>query len=106
MCIEKKKYIHIVKVALVLQEWDEDWDNHKLSTCLSQRLFLVALLDTKIKSIMFRAKVRNFLLEVVLDHLHPILDLQVDLRLLKMVPNDSPWPKTLGLTPKTILPVC
>ena len=84
-------------MALVLQEWEEDWDNHKLSTCLSQRLFLVALLDTKIKSIMFRAKVINFLLEVVL---------KVDLRLLKMVPNDSPWPKTLGLTPKTILPAC
>ena len=60
-------------------------------------------LETKIKSIMFRAKVRTFLLEVVLDLLHPILDLQVDLRLLKMVPNDSPYPKTLGLIPKSSL---
>ncbi len=37
------------------------------------------------------------LLEVVLgllQHLHPVLDLQVGVRLLKMVPNDFPWPKT------------
>ena len=45
-------------------------------------------------SIMFRTKVRNFLLDMVLDLLHPILDLQVNLMLLKMVPNDSPYPKT------------
>ena len=78
------------------------WKWFSMFNCTkSPRLFLVALLDTKIK---FRVKVRNFLLEVVLDHLHPILDLQVDLRLLKMVPNDSLRPKTLGLTPKTILP--
>ena len=37
------------------------------------------------------------LLEVVLgllQPLHPVLDLQVGVRLLKMVPNDFPWPKT------------
>ena len=45
-------------------------------------------------SIMFRTKVRNFLLDMVQDLLHPILDLQVNLMLLKMVPNDSPYPKT------------
>ena len=45
----------------------------------------------------------NVLLEVVLDLLHPILDLQVNLRLLEMVPNDSPYPKTLSLTPKSSL---
>ena len=38
--------------------------------------------------------------EVILDLLQPIqavLDLQVNLRVLKMVPNDSPYPKTWGL---------
>ena len=56
---------------------------------------------------MFRSwitpQVRLSLLEVILDPLqplHPILDCQVDLRLLKMVPNDSPSPKTWGLTPE------
>ena len=37
------------------------------------------------------------LLDVILgllQSLHPVLDLQVGLRLLKMVPNDFPWPKT------------
>ena len=37
------------------------------------------------------------LLEVVLGllkPLHPVLDLQVGVRLLKMVPKDFPWPKT------------
>ena len=54
-------------------------------------------------SSMARSKVRNFLLEVVLDLLHPILDIQVNLRPLKMVPNDSPCQKTWGLTPKPCL---
>ena len=39
------------------------------------------------------------LLKVLLDllqPLHPVLDLQVDLRLPKMVPNDSPYLKTWG----------
>ena len=57
-------------------------------------------------SSMFRTKVTISLLEVVLgllQLLHPVLDLQVDLRLMNMVPNDFPWPKTLGLTPKTSL---
>ena len=56
---------------------------------------------------MFRSwitpQVKLSLLEVILDPLqplHPILDCQVDLRLLKMVPNDSPSPKTWGLTPE------
>ena len=43
------------------------------------------------------SKVRNILLEVVLDllqPLHPILDIQVNLRVLKIIPNDSPYPKT------------
>ena len=55
---------------------------------------------------MFRTKVTISLLEVglgLLQPLHPVLDLQVDQRLMKMVPNDSPWPKILGLTPKTSL---
>ena len=48
----------------------------------------------------FRTKVRNLLLEGVLDllhPLHPVLGLQVDLRLLKLVPNDSSCTKTLVL---------
>ena len=42
----------------------------------------------------------ELLREDVLDLLHPIqavLDLQVNLGPLKMVPNDSPYPKTWGL---------
>ena len=55
---------------------------------------------------MLRTKVTISLLEVViglLQPLDPVLDLQIDLRLLKMVPNDSPYPKTLGFTPKSSL---
>ena len=55
---------------------------------------------------MFRTKVTISLLEVILgllQPLYPVLDLQVDLRLMNMVPNDFPWPKTLGLTPKSSL---
>ena len=51
-------------------------------------------------SSMFRSKVTISLLEDVLgllQPLHPVLVLQGSL---KMVPNDSPWPKTWGLTPK------
>ena len=43
-----------------------------------------------------RTKFTVSLLEVVLgllQPLHPVLDLQVGLRLLEMVPNDFPWPK-------------
>ena len=36
----------------------------------------------------------TLLYKVVLDLLQPFLDLQVNLRVLKMVPNDSPCPKT------------
>ena len=53
---------------------------------------------------MFRTKVIISLLEEVLGLLQPlhlVLDLQIDLRLTKMVPNDSPYPKTWGLTPKS-----
>ena len=39
----------------------------------------------------------------VLRPLHTVLGLQVDLRLLKLIPNDSPCPKTWGLTPKPCL---
>ena len=42
---------------------------------------------------MFRTKVKMSLLEVVLGFiqpLHPVLDLQIDLRLLNVVPNVSP----------------
>ena len=55
---------------------------------------------------MLRSWVRISLLEVLLDllqPLHPVLGLQVDLRLLKMVPNDSPYPKTLVLSPEPCL---
>jgi len=48
-------------------------------------------IETKIKSIALS------LLEVILGQLqplHPVPDLQVGLRLMKMVPNDFPWPKT------------
>ena len=43
------------------------------------------------------------LLEVVLGILqpYPVLDLQIELRLLKMVPNGSPYLKPWGLTPKS-----
>ena len=43
------------------------------------------------------AKYQNSLDQVVLvllHPLHPLLDLQVDIRFIKMVPNDLPWPKT------------
>jgi len=46
---------------------------------------------------MFRTKVTKSLFEVVLglkQPLYPVLDLQIDLKLLKMVPNYSPYPKT------------
>tara|TARA_Y100001956_G_scaffold6456_1_gene5693 strand:+ start:493 stop:660 length:168 start_codon:yes stop_codon:yes gene_type:complete len=55
---------------------------------------------------MLRTKVTITLLEVVLgllQPLHPVLDLQIHLRLLKIVANDSPFPKTLGLTPRSSL---
>ena len=42
----------------------------------------------------------ELLLEVLLDLLQPVqavLRLQVNLRLLEMVSNDSPYPKTWGL---------
>jgi len=55
---------------------------------------------------MFRTKVSISLLEVVLgllQPLHPVLDLWIELRLLKMVPNDFPYPKPWGLTPKSSL---
>ena len=35
--------------------------------------------------------------------LHPVLDLQINLRLLQMVPNDSSYPKTWGLSSKSSL---
>ena len=53
---------------------------------------------------MFKVKVRHFLHEMVLDLLHPIFYFPIGdqiLRLLKMVPSDYPWPKTLDLSPKT-----
>ena len=46
---------------------------------------------------MFKTKVTISLLKValgVLQPLHPVLDLQINLRLVKIVPNDSPYPKT------------
>ena len=46
------------------------------------------------------------LLEVLLDllqPLHTVLGLQVNLRLLKLVPNDSPYHKTLVLSPEPCL---
>ena len=52
----------------------------------------------KIKSLAYSEA--KLLHEVLLDLLQPIqavLGLQVNLRPLKMVPNDSPCPKTLGL---------
>ena len=52
---------------------------------------------------MTRTKVRNTLLEVVLDLLLLILDLQFNLTLLEIVPIDSPYSKTWGLTPKPSL---
>ena len=53
-----------------------------------------------------RTKVTVSLLEAVLgllQPLHPIPDLQVGLRLMEMVPNDFPWPKTWVQKPKSIL---
>ena len=44
-----------------------------------------------------RTKFTFSLFEVVLgllQLLQPVLDLEVGVRLLKMVPNDFPWPKT------------
>ena len=39
----------------------------------------------------------------LLQSLCPVLDLKIDLKLLKMVPNYSPYPKTWGLNPKSSL---
>ena len=53
-----------------------------------------------------RTKVTISLHEVVLgllQTLHPVLGLQIDLRLLKIVSNDSPYPKTFSLIPKLFL---
>ena len=55
---------------------------------------------------MFRTKVRISLLQLgllLLQPLQPVLSLQMGLRLLKIVPNDLPYPKTWGLTPKSSL---
>ena len=60
--------------------------------------------DTKIKCL--ACSTAELLHEVILDllqPLQPIIDLQVNLRLLEMVPNDYPYPKTWGLTPKPSL---
>ena len=57
-------------------------------------------------SSMIRTKVKISLHEVVLgllQTLHPVLGLQIDLRLLRMVSNDSPYPKTFSLIPKLFL---
>ena len=46
----------------------------------------------------------ELLREVLLDLLQPVqsvLSLQVNLRVLKIVPNDSPYTKTWGLQKKT-----
>ena len=45
---------------------------------------------------MIRTQFISSLHEAILGLLptpHPVLDIQIELRLLKMVPNDSPWPK-------------
>ena len=55
---------------------------------------------------MFRTKVIFSLLEEVLgllQPLHPVLELQIDLWLTKMVPYDSPCQKTWCVTPKLSL---
>ena len=56
------------------------------------------VLEYEIKSLEYsEQKFTVSLLEVVLgllQPLHPVLDLQVGLRLLKLVPNDFLWPKT------------
>ena len=55
---------------------------------------------------MFRTKVIFSLLEEVLgllQLLHPVLELQIDLWLTKMVPYDSPCQKTWCVTPKLSL---
>ena len=55
-------------------------------------------LEYEIKSLEYSEEnLRVSLLEVVLgllQPLHPVFDLQVGVILLKMVPNDFPWPKT------------
>ena len=57
----------------------------------------------------FRTKVTISLCEVVLgllQHLYPVLDLQINLRLVKMVPNDSSWPKNIGIDTKNKSVAC
>ena len=39
---------------------------------------------------------------MILDLLQPISDIQVNLRLLEMVPNDYPYPKNMGFDTKTM----
>ena len=58
---------------------------------------------------MFKNKYKIPLLEVVLDILHPVhplLDLQVDLSIMNMVPNDITCQKTLGFDAKTKFVAC
>ena len=82
----------------------EDDDNVSSSLC---SLFLskhIPYHTPKLVCSMFRSKVIISLHEDVLGLLQPlhlVLDLQIDLRLTKMVPHDSPCQKTWGLTPKS-----
>ena len=51
----------------------------------------------------FKSGVCSELGLLLLQPLQPVLGLQMGLRLLKIVPNDLPYPKTWGLTPKSSL---
>ena len=81
----RRKYEHIGKVVKInikglRRQWSSSWSN---SASEHARDFI--LVSTGI------------VLLDLLQPVQPVLEVQVNLRLLEMVPNDSPYPKTWGL---------
>ena len=93
----------IPSLSISVENSVEDDDNVSSSLC---SLFLskhIPYHAPKLVCSMFRSKVIISLHEDVLGLLQPlhlVLDFQIDLRLTKMVPHDSPCQKRCGLTPK------
>ena len=93
----------IPSLSISVENSVEDDDNVSSSLC---SLFLskhTPYHTPKLVCSMFRSKVIISLHEDVLGLLQPlhlVLDFQIDLRLTKMVPHDSPCQKRCGLTPK------
>ena len=112
VCSEPKLQFHSLKLAWASYSpynlffafrWT--WGSWNLSQMIRHTPKQVVWHLNQVSS-MFRTKVIISLHEDVLGLLQPlhlVLDLQIDLRLTKMVPNDSPCQKTWGLTPKSSL---